>query len=339
LPCTIVVGGFYGDEGKGKVVSYLAWRDKPYAAARGGVGPNAGHTVVFEGRTYKLRQLPSAFVSKDTRLYIGAGVLIDPKVFLREVKETGCRGRIWIDGNCGVIEEKHIEEDRKSKHLSGRVGTTGTGCGPANAERALRVLKIAREVDTLREYITDVALVLNEALDSGYSILLEGTQGTFLSLYHTDHYPYCTSKDTTASAVCSDIGIGPRKVTDIILVFKAYTTRVGGGPLEGELPAEKAKEMGILEIATVTGRVRRAAPFNFKLAKRAIMLNSATQIAITNIDRMYPAAYGIKSYDALPKRAREFIEKVEDELKTPVTMISTGPSVEDMIDLREEKLS
>ncbi len=339
MTCTVVVGGFYGDEGKGKVISYLAWKDRPYAAARGGVGPNAGHTVVVDRRTYKLRQLPSAFVSKNTKLYIGAGVLINPRVLFKEIEETRCKGRVWIDGNCGVIEEKHIEEDRRSRHLSGRVGTTGTGCGPANAERALRTLKIAREVESLKEYIADVALELNEALDSGHDILLEGTQGTFLSLYHTDCYPYCTSKDTTASAVCSDVGIGPRKVTDVILVFKAYTTRVGGGPLEGEIPVEKAKEMGILEIATVTGRVRRAAPFNFKLAKRAVMLNSATQVAITNIDRLYPEAYGVKSFEKLPTKAKAFIETVENELRTPVTMVSTGPSVEDMVDIREEKLS
>ena len=86
MPVTIVVGGFWGDEGKGKIVAHLAYTDKPTIIARGGVGPNAGHTVEINGKKYGVRMIPSGFVCKDAKLLIGAGVLVDPRVFLREIE-------------------------------------------------------------------------------------------------------------------------------------------------------------------------------------------------------------------------------------------------------------
>ncbi|MHA1596583.1 MAG: adenylosuccinate synthetase [Candidatus Asgardarchaeia archaeon] len=334
MPCTIIVGGFFGDEGKGKVISYLSLNDRPSIIARAGVGPNAGHTVEYMGKTYKLRQVPSGFVYERAKLFIGSGVLINPEVFFKEVELTNTKGRVWVDEKCAIISKEHIERDRKSSHLKGKIGSTGTGCGPANADRALRVIKLARDVEELKPFLTDVALEVNEAIDRGERVLLEGTQGTYLSLYHGT-YPYVTSKDVCAAQVCSDIGIGPTKVNDVIIVFKSYVTRVGKGPLEGELSEEEAAKRGWLEIATVTGRKRRAAPFNFKLAKRAVMLNGATQIALTKMDILFPELKGARSEDKLTDDALDFIKKVEKETGVPVTLISTGPSAEDMIDLRD----
>lgn len=332
---TVVVDGFFGDTGKGKVISYLSVADKVAAIVRGGVGPNAGHTVVWRGKEYKLRQVPSGFVNEKAKLCIGPGVLINPSIFLSEVKLTNTKGRIFIDYNCGIIEERHINEDRGDPHLKSKIGTTGTGCGPAQRDRVMRKLKLAKDVDVLREYLEDVPLRINEIIDRGGDVIAEGTQGTFLSLYHGT-YPYVTSKDVTASAVLSDIGVGPKKVGEIILVFKSYVTRVGGGPLEGELSEEEARRRGMLEIATVTGRKRRAAPFNFKYAKRAIMLNSPTQLAITKIDVLFKEARGVRNIDDLPRKAKEFIFEIEEELKVPVTLIGTGPDTFEIIDRRKE---
>jgi len=330
-----VVGGFFGDEGKGKIVSYLALKDKASIVVRAGVGPNAGHTVHYRGKTYKLRQIPSGFVYEKARLLIGPGVLVNPEVFLKEVEVTGAEGRVGIDKYCAIIEQSHIDRDRREKHLSGKIGTTGSGCGPANADRALRVVKVAEQIPELRPYITDVPLEVNEAVDRGDVVIVEGTQGTFLSLYHGT-YPYVTSKDVCAASACADVGLGPKKVDEVIIVFKSYVTRVGGGPLEGEISKEEAKRRGWYEVATVTGRERRAAPFNFKLAKRAIMLNSATQIALTKLDVLFPEARGIKEYEKLPTQAKEFVEKIESELKLPVTLIGTGPDCKEIIDRRFE---
>jgi len=335
LTCHVLVGGFFGDEGKGKIVSYLAIKDKPSVCVRAGVGTNAGHTVEYKGKTYKLRQIPSGFIQEKSKILIGPGVLINPDILKKEVEETGVGDRLKIDRQCAIIEEKHIEEDRGSSFLKGKIGSTGTGCGPCNAERAMRRVKLAKDIPDLAHYITDVPLEVNTAINEGEHVLIEGTQGTFLSLYHGT-YPFVTSKDTSASQACADVGVGPTKVDEVFVVFKSFTTRVGAGVLPGELSEEEAKKRGWFETATVTGRKRRAAPFNFELAKRAVMLNGATKAAITKLDVIYPECSGARSIDKLPEEGLTFIRKVEEVIKIPVCLIGTGPGALDMIDLRDE---
>jgi adenylosuccinate synthase len=163
--------------------------------------------------------------------------------------------------------------------------------------------------------------------------MIEGTQGTFLSLYHGT-YPYVTSKDTTASAACADVGVGPTQVDDVIVIFKAYVTRVGEGPLEGQLDRDEVARRGWTEFGTVTGRERRAAPFDFKLAKRAVQLNGATQIALTKLDVLFSSAKGARRLEDLDTEAREFVSRIEQGTGVPVTLIGTGPGEEDIIDRR-----
>jgi adenylosuccinate synthase len=310
-------------------------RDKVDVTVRGGVGPNAGHTVTYQGKVYKLRLVPSGFINPNTRLYIGAGVAIDVQVLFKEIDELNVRDRIWVDAQSTIIEEHHKNQDISDSHLRSVVQTTGSGSGPAISDRARRVAKLAKDIPELSLLIEDVAGKVNEAIDNKEKVIIEGTQGTFLSVYHGT-YPYVTSKDVTASAICSDVGIGPKKVSDVIVVFKSYLTRVGAGPLEGELSVDEIKKLGWIEYGTVTGRLRRAAPFNFKLAKRAVMLNSATQIAITKLDVLYPKTAGIRRYDELPDDARKFIEEIEAYTEVPVSLIGTGSDVYDIIDRRAE---
>ena len=310
-------------------------KDDVGVAVRGGVGPNAGHTVTYQGKVYKLRLVPSGFVNPNTRLYIGAGVAIDVQVLFKEIDELNVRNRIWVDAQSTIIEEHHKDQDKSDSHLRSVIQTTGSGSGPAISDRVRRVARLAKDIPELSLLIEDVAGKVNEAIDNKEKVIIEGTQGTFLSVYHGT-YPYVTSKDVTASAICSDVGIGPKKVSDVIVVFKSYLTRVGAGPLEGELSADEIKKLGWVEYGTVTGRLRRAAPFNFKLAKRAVMLNSATQIAITKLDVLYPKTAGVKRYDKLPDDARKFIEEIEAQTGVPVSLIGTGSDVHDIIDRRRE---
>jgi adenylosuccinate synthase len=334
MPCTVIVCGFFGDTGKGKIISYLALKDKVAVTARAGVGPNAGHTVVHEGIEYKLRMLPSAFVYNKCRLLIGPGVLVNPQILLKEIETTKSRERVGVDPQCAIIEQRHIEADKKGD-LADKIRTTGTGTGPCNAERALRTVKLARNEPELKDFLVDVPLEVNKAINERKNVLIEGTQGTYLSLFHGT-YPYCTSKDVTASAACSDVGVGPTKINDVLIVFKAFTTRVGAGPLPGEVSEDEAEKRGWVEVGTVTGRRRRAAPFNFDLAKRAVMLNGATQATITKMDTLFPECKGAKDYMELPQKARAFIEKVEKEIKIPVTLVGTGPSALEVVDRRKE---
>jgi adenylosuccinate synthase len=333
MPCSVIVCGFFGDTGKGKVISYLALKDKVAVTARAGVGPNAGHTVIHKGKEYRLRMLPSAFLYEKCRLLIGPGVLINPDILFREMELTQSEKRVGVDPQCAIIEAKHIEADKVGQ-LAEKIKTTGTGTGPCNADRVLRIAKLAKEMPALEKYLTDVPFEVNQAIDKGKNVLIEGTQGTYLSLYHGT-YPYCTSKDVTASAACSDVGVGPRKIDEVIIVFKAFTTRVGAGPLPGEISPEEAEKRGWSEVGTVTGRVRRAAPFSYELAKRAVMLNSATQAAVTKIDVLFPECKGAKSYTDLSSKAKAFIGRVEKEIKIPVKLIGTGPGALEMVDRRK----
>jgi adenylosuccinate synthase len=330
LPCTVVVGGAFGDEGKGKIISYLALKQNPSIAARGGVGPNAGHTVVKDGKTLKLRMLPCGVVNEKTRLMIGAGVLVDPRVLLKEISETQSESRTTVDRNCAIIEQRHIEADRTG-FLKEKIGTTGTGTGPANSDRVLRQAKLATQESSLSRCVGDVSSELNSALDRNEFILLEGTQGTMLSLYHGS-YPFVTSKDVSASAICSDVGIGPKRVDEVIVIFKSFLTRVGSGPLANELSPEETVKLGWQEYGSVTGRLRRAAPFDYELGKRAMVLNSGTRIGLTKLDTLFPDCAGMRNYEKLPKQAKEFVENVESRLGRPVVYIGTGNETGDIVD-------
>lgn len=332
-----MAGGQWGDEGKGKIVAYLALHDRPAIVARAGVGPNAGHSVLFGGRRYGLRQVPCGFVYDRARLLIGPGVLINPEVFLREVEETGTGGRVGVDGGCAVIEPEHIEEDKSSAHLRGKIGTTGTGCGPANVARVSRKAKLAREIPELAGFICDVPLEVNQALEEGKLVIVEGSQGFGLSLIHGT-YPYVTSKDTTASTFAADVGIGPTRVDEVMVIFKAYVSRVGEGPFPTEISQEEAERKGIVEFGTVTGRRRRIGLFDFEMAKRAAMINGATQIAVTCVDKLFPEAAGARRWEDLPEEAKNFIKRVEEATGAPVTLISVGPDIFDVIDLRGDGL-
>ena len=337
LTTTVVIGGFFGDEGKGKIVSYLAMKDSVAATVRGGVGPNAGHTVIYQGKEFKLRMIPSGILNESSKLMIGPGVLVNPDVLIEEAKKYGLEERILVDPQCAVIEDKHISQDNHG-YLKSQIGTTGTGTGPANSDRVLRSGRLLNEIESVSRFLADIPLEVNRLVDEGKPVLVEGTQGTFLSLYFGT-YRYVTSKDVCASAICSDIGLGPKKVDEVLVVFKAYVTRVGSGQIKGELTEEEASEHGWREIGTVTGRARRAAPFDMDLAKRAVMLNSASQIAISKIDVVFPEVAGVTEFDKLSNDAKKFVENIEATLEVPVVLIGTGGETFHTVDRRKELLA
>ena len=125
MTSTVVVGGFFGDEGKGKIISYLAIKDNPKVIVRGGAGPNAGHTIKDGDKVYKVRMLPSGFLNKDAKVMIGPGVVINPEVLQKEIDDFGVSGRAFIDKHCGVIEETHLTRDSKGE-LKEKIGSTGS---------------------------------------------------------------------------------------------------------------------------------------------------------------------------------------------------------------------
>jgi adenylosuccinate synthase len=335
MSCTIIVGGFFGDEGKGKIVAHIACNDKPAIISRGGVGPNAGHTVQVGEHEYGVRMVPSGFVYKEAKLCIGSGVLVDPRVLKQEVEMLDVKGRIFVDKRCGIITEDHIRRDKGSAHLSKKIGSTGSGCGPANSDRVMRLSPQAKDVPELAEYLLDVPKAINDELKQGRTVLLEGTQGFGISLYYGT-YPFVTSKDTSASQIAADNGVGPTRIDDVIVVFKAYPTRVGEGPFSTEMTSEKSDSMGIQEFGTVTHRKRRIGGWDGDMARYSAMINGCTQAALTGIDHVDKTCFGVTEYGKLTKKAKNFLKLAEDDIGSPITLISTGPEMTQIIDLRNE---
>lgn len=332
MPCTVITGGFWGDEGKGKIISYLALKEPIEVCVRTG-SVNAAHTIWYNGKRYALHMVPGGFVHEKCRLLVAAGSNVDVKQFLEEVELTSVKNRVGVDYQASIIEEKHSAQDKASAHLKG-LGTTGRGVGPAIEERVRRTAKLAKDIPELKPYLTDVAEETNTAIDKGKNVLLEGTQGLLLSLFHGT-YPYVTGRDTSASAICSEAGVGPTKVDNVLIVLKAFITRVGTGPLPDELTKEEAIKRGWFETAAGTGRDRRSAPFNFELARKSVMINGATQAAVTKLDCVYPESKGSKTFEKLSKEAKQFISKIEKQTRIPVTLIGTGPDALDIIDRRK----
>jgi adenylosuccinate synthase len=332
MPCKVIVGAFWGDEGKGKIISYLALKDNLDFCVRTG-SVNAAHTVWFEGKKYALHMVPAAFVNPKTRLFVAAGANVHVAKFFEELELTKVQDRVAIDMNASIIEEKHSAADKASAVNKG-IGTTGWGVGPAIEERVRRTAKLAKDLPELKPYLADTITEINDGIDQDKQVLLEGTQGFMLSLFLGGDYPYVTGRDTGASAIASEAGVGPTRVDDVLIVYKSFITRVGAGPLPGEISRDDALSRGWFEVAAGTGRERRSAPFDFDLAKKTARINGATQAALTKLDVLFPECQGKRSFGDLSDRAKAFVKEVEVRTGVPVTLIGTGPDALDIVDRR-----
>ena len=335
----IVCGGQAGDEGKGKISAYLSYTGHYDYCVRVG-GPNAGHTVVQNGKTFTLKNIPSGFLNPKTKLVLGAGAYTKTEWLLEEVKKTGTQDRLIIDPYAVLISDEQTAAERGAAHFMNKIGSVGTGLGQAVKERIeRRDIKFAKDEPVLKEYIREVPELLNKCLDKGGEILLEGTQGIKLSLLHGE-YPFVTSRDTTASTFLGEAGLGPKSVRDVYVVFKPYLTRVGPGPLEKELTNEKELEIYHTkghEIGSVSKRLRRVGEFEMRAAKRAIMINNCTKIAITHMD-LFPGNDCVKNAKDFTKEAKAFLKKLEalsaETYPHPkIALVSSGPELEDTLAL------
>jgi adenylosuccinate synthase len=337
----VVVGGQFGSEGKGKVAAFITRRENIDICVRCG-GPNSGHSFVDEkGNTIILRQLPTGYVNSGTRLLIPAGGLLDPVVLKREIETLAIPSeRIGIDPNCFVIEEKDREVERTLR-LRERLSSTLCGVGAAVSRRVLRGddAKLVRDVVKRHPWLegmiveNGVSTEVNTALDKGKKVLIEGTQGFGLSLYHSGYYPRSTSRDTTASGFLSEVGVSPRMATEIVVVFRTFPIRVAGlqaGPLREEITWEQVrKESGyphvIEERTSVTNKLRRVARFDWELARKAITINRPTRLAVNGLDYIDYKNHGVVDFDSLTDIAKDFVEHVQALCSCDVSYLGTGP--------------
>ncbi len=340
----VVVGAQFGGEGKGKVSAFITRQEKIDICIRCG-GPNSGHTFVAEnGATVLLRQLPTGYIRPDTRLLIPAGALIDLEVLKHELDSLRLPlQRVGVDRNAMIIENTDRERESDLK-LRDRLSSTLCGVGSAVARRALRgsdvklAGQVASNVPWLDPLITDVSEEANTAVDRGKNVLLEGTQGFGLSLYHTTHYPKATSRDTTAAAFLSEACLSPLLVTEIVLVFRTFPIRVSGeqaGPLRDEIGwdvirRESGYPFEIQEMTTVSKKLRRVGRFDWDLAEAAIRANRPTRIAINGLDYIAYRDRSAATPDELSQKSRLLVSQLANISGCGRIYFGTGPSLGDL---------
>ncbi|MGH9433595.1 MAG: adenylosuccinate synthetase [Terriglobia bacterium] len=341
----VVVGGQYGSEGKGKIAAFITQREQMDICIRCG-GPNSGHSFVSaDGTTRLLRQLPTGYIRSRTRLLIPPGALIDPEVLKSELEVLSIDPRrVGVDRNAMVIEDVDRRNEQQL-NLRERLSSTLCGVGSAVARRALRGedVRLAKHAASkytwLREMLTDVSEEANNALDSGRSVLVEGTQGFGLSLYHTAEYPKATSRDTTASGFLSEVGLSPRLANEVVVVFRTFPIRVAGeqaGLLKNEITwGQIRRESGypheIHERTSVTKKIRRVGRFDWELARRAVIINRPTRLAINGLDYLNFTNKGLSEANLLSWEASHMVAQLETALSTPVSFLGTGPSLTEVI--------
>ncbi len=332
MPVTIIIGGQWGDEGKGKLVDIFAGQADVVIRANGGA--NAGHTVVTDQGTFKFHLIPSGILRPECRCIVGAGVVLDPRLLLQEIDELHERGidtsNLRVSSRSHIVMPYHpildrLEEDERGDN---KIGTTQRGMGPAFADKAARVgLRIADIADPehlrdrldavlaeknqllttrygqpaldlaemseqyaaygegLAPYIADTELMVQDAIDAGVDVVIEGAQAVMLDIDYGS-YPFVTSSSPTAAGVCQGAGVAPTQVDRIIGVYKAYATRVGEGAFPTELHdatgahiRERGKEYG-----TTTGRPRRTGWFDAVQARYTARLNGVDEVALAKFD-------------------------------------------------------
>ena len=342
MPLTIIAGGQFGSEGKGKATAYLAQRDDVDIVVRCG-STNSGHTVWHGGEEFQLRMIPAGFVNERTTLMLAPGCLIDVAVLRAEAQTLGIdRDRLIVDRNTSVIEVGDIEAERISG-LRDDIGSTLSGVGSAVARRVWRKAgtRTVADVPELTEVATiaDVSTLVNKSVGDNARVIIEGTQGYGLSLYHTPEYPFATSRDTTAAGFLSEVGVGPRRVDEVILAVRTFPIRVAGnsGPLPSEITwddvtRESGSPHAIIERTTTTHRVRRVARFDLDIVRRAAQVNSATSVALHGADYLDHRNVRASAYEELTDATRAFIEQLEHDLGIPVDLIGVGPKNEETID-------
>ena len=332
MPAHAVIGAQWGDEGKGKIIDYLA-ENADYVVRYSG-GNNAGHTVINEQGKFSLHLVPSGIFWPKTTCIIGNGVVVDPDVLIGELDglhSAGVNtGHLLVSERAHLIMPYHVMLDQLEERSRGAaaIGTTGRGVGPAYVDKTGRVgIRVGELVDNpslkerleravdlknnlitkvygespvsldevydkclywsqrLRSHICPTELKIQEALTRGEKILLEGAQGTMLDLDHGT-YPYVTSSSPSVGGACTGLGLAPRDIMGVTGVFKAYSTRVGGGPLVSEMEDETADLLRekAWEYGTTTGRGRRIGWFDAVAGRYGTRVNGFTSLVLTRLD-------------------------------------------------------
>lgn len=343
----VLVGGQYGSEGKGHIANYLS-REYGYLLRTG--GPNAGHKVFEEGRPFTFHSLPSGTRSSSAKIVIGPGALLFPPQFIEEVEKCGLDpSRLFIDPQATIIND--ADRRRETRGVRPRIASTGQGVGEALARRIRdrgKRHKMAKDVRELAHFIKPTHEVLETAYVKGERILVEGTQGTGLSIFH-GHYPHVTSRDTTVAGCLAEAGISPSRVRKVIMVCRTYPIRVQNsvakktsGAMKQEISLDQISERSQIDLqelkkterTSTTNRRRRIAEFDWELLRRAASLNAPTDIALTFLDYLSIENRKARRFDMLTSESIQFVDAVERVARAPVSLLSTRFHHRSIIDRR-----
>jgi adenylosuccinate synthase len=320
MPVTAIVGAQWGDEGKGRIIDWLAAQADMVIRCQGGA--NAGHTVVNEWGKSVLHQIPSGIFYPRVDCIIGAGGVVNPERFLSERDELRAKGipceRLWISDRAHIVFPHHLLRDQRDeeRRRHRRVGTTLQGVGPAYVDKTARSGVQAgdlRDADAVRDrlqlatdagleidaavawattmaerlapHIRDAQPLIDAALAADHRLLLEGQLGVMRDL-DWGAYPFVTASSPSAAGLCLGAGVPPRAVTDVVGVANVYTTSVGEGPFPTELMDETGDRLRAAgdEFGATTGRPRRCGWFDAVAVRYAARLNGFTRLALTKLD-------------------------------------------------------
>ena len=324
-----ILGLQWGDEGKGKLVDLLSAKFRHVVRFQG--GNNAGHTVVVNGQTIALHQVPSGALHPECFLVVGSGVVLNLEVFIMELERLKTRGfdltgRLLLSDKAHVILPHHIALDLWREGGSNKIGTTGRGIGPAYEMKASRMgvrlgdllhpevladrirtgyeevkirlgasgslapletltADLIKLAEPLLPLIGDAQDHLWTAYTRGESILFEGAQATLLDIDHGT-YPYVTSSNCSIGGLFTGTGLPPQALGHTLGVAKAYTTRVGAGPMPSELldaTGEQLRQVG-REFGTTTGRPRRCGWFDAPITRHGCRINGIEGLGLMKLD-------------------------------------------------------
>ena len=389
----VVLGNSFGDEGKGKIVDYLA---KNYdVIARFGGGDNCGHTVYKDDQKIVLHLIPSGILNDCTNI-IGNGVVINPISLKKEIEMleklgVDVKSKLIISDKANIITPYHIIKDRINEELrgDGKIGSTLKGIGPCYTDKVARVgwrigdilkdnfKKLFQEdfilkcesakttfiyngdapditeffeaCDYIKQFkIESTEILINQLLDQGFKILAEGAQATGLDI-EFGTYPYVTSSVTSTAGVCIGLGVSPKRIGKVYGIIKAYTTRVGNGPFETELFDEIGDEICKKgnEFGSTTGRKRRCGWLDLDQVKYYSMICGVDELVITKgdvlsgfetvkyyYDDQYHSVDGWSELsESLDENFLNYIDKIQNILNIPVTIVSYGVNRNDVVKL------
>lgn len=337
----VLVGGQYGSEGKGAIAKHVAYDFNVHVRVG---SPNAGHTFYWNGEKHVQQSIPCGWINPFATIVIGRGALINMKQLMKELVHIlsyypDFLSRLKIDTKAGILDEHfHQEEGGTEGEMHKRIGSTGEGVGPARIARLQRdPEKFRLFEDIAKEYGLEQCLTENtpkllaDLQDQGKNILIEGTQGSGLSLLHS-YWPYCTSIDTNAAGIISEVGIAPSRVTDVLMVVRTFPIRVAGtsGPMQNEITWHELNERLhctiTAERTTVTKKIRRIAEWDQDLFEQSLLLNAPTSVALTFADYIDPEIKDANLIEEVKKseKLNEFIDS-KPGLRPLLQFIGTGP--------------